>query len=627
MEPPCGDVTELCDGTGSHILAVPSTMEPILRALIREEFQQERGHLLTGFGELLADAKLQAPFIFDDGSPQLTLDTHGTTHATLPRNTSSHSASNGKCEAPPVAVVASSLSLMAQLELERASDNVPEYKINLERFSDSTHKNNLENGQCEAPQIATAALAPSSNTFAESCKNELTDITKKCSEMVSADIRDSICSRPQFKMMKQQEWMQYIPVAITGESPYIPSVKLLIRIVDSQYFETASMMLIVMNVMMLAVEMQYVGFQVGYELGVPLYDKHAKDIWSHAYSIFEVCDAVFNVGFVIELVLRISARCPSALACRWIQLDFVLVGASLLEVIGVISHINPSMLRMVRFLRILRMFRLIRDMGVAEALFSFLKAIEECIGALFWAFIVLAFIEVAVGMVIHQILTFFITDTSNDMLARQRVFAYFGSFTKTMITMFEITLGNWVVVCRLLMKDVSEWYGLFFVFYRCMFIFGAVKVITAVFIAQTNRAMAKDDDMVVMLQEQERTAFRMKLEEMFNALDTSRDGYLSWTEFQVITTSPHWRAWGDRLGLPMSDLANLFELLAGDDDSVSASEFFQGVQRLRGGAKAIDMVWLLSEVGKMIERLDRPIVAVVQDTILLPERAGSRVEI
>jgi len=212
-------------------------------------------------------------------------------------------------------------------------------------------------------------------------------------------------------------------------------------------------------------------------------------------------------------------------------------------------------------------------------------------------------------------------------LARQRVFAYFGSFTKTMITMFEITLGNWVVVCRLLMKDVSEWYGLFFVFYRCMFIFGAVKVITAVFIAQTNRAMAKDDDMVVMLQEQERTAFRMKLEEMFNALDTSRDGYLSWTEFQVITTSPHWRAWGDRLGLPMSDLANLFELLAGDDDSVSASEFFQGVQRLRGGAKAIDMVWLLSEVGKMIERLDRPIVAVVQDTILLPERAGSRVEI
>jgi len=134
-----------------------------------------------------------------------------------------------------------------------------------------------------------------------------------------------------------------------------------------------------------------------------------------------------------------------------------------------------------------------------------------------------------------------------------------------------------------------------------MFCFGALKVITAVFIAQTNRAVARDDDLVVMMQEQDREVFRKKLEEMFVGLDTSRDGYLSWSEFEKITEIHLWRSWADKLAIPMSDMQGLFELLAGKDGLVSAKEFFHGIQRLKGSAKSLDVVWLLSEVSKLLE--------------------------
>ena len=305
----------------------------------------------------------------------------------------------------------------------------------------------------------------------------------------------------------------------------------------------------------------------------------------------------------MELLLRIGADGPKSVKSGWIWFDAFLVASSLVESTGALgSSFNPIMLRMLRLLRMLRMIRLSRDIGAFDALFFFLTAIRESIGALIWTFVILFFIQLAVGMLMYQLVNIFLQDSSNDVNARIRIFRYFGSFSKTMITMFEITIANWVVTCRLLMDDVSEWYGLFFVLYRCCFCFGAIKVITAVFIAQTNRAMSRDDDLVTVLHEKERTLFRKKLEEMFDGLDTTRDGYLTWAEFQVIAQSQCWCAWADKLGIPMVDLVGLFELLAGSDGRVSAKEFFQGIQRVKGPAKSIDMVWLLSQVGQMLER-------------------------
>jgi len=42
--------------------------------------------------------------------------------------------------------------------------------------------------------------------------------------------------------------------------------------------------------------------------------------------------------------------------------------------------------------------------------------------------------------------------------------------------MFEISMGNWVVTCRLLFEHVDSSWGLFYVIYRGCFLFALIKV-------------------------------------------------------------------------------------------------------------------------------------------------------
>jgi hypothetical protein len=212
--------------------------------------------------------------------------------------------------------------------------------------------------------------------------------------------------------------------------------------------------------------------------------------------------------------------------------------------------------------------------------------------------------QIAVGMSLTQALSWWMNDGSNDKEARERIFCYFGDFGRTMMTMFEITMANWVITCRQLMDDVNRWWGLFYVVYQCMICFSALKVISAVFIAQTNRAVARDDDLVTMVEEENRKLVSIKLQHMFESLDDSHDGYLTWKEFEHITEDKLWRSWGAKLGIPMSDLTDLFNLLAGEDGRVSAKEFFNGIQRVKGPAKGLDMIWLLKELG--VSKQERP---------------------
>jgi len=40
---------------------------------------------------------------------------------------------------------------------------------------------------------------------------------------------------------------------------------------------------------------------------------------------------------------------------------------------------------------------------------------------------------------------------------RRQVHTYFGTLQNGMLTMFEISLGKWIVTCQVLLEEVSEW--------------------------------------------------------------------------------------------------------------------------------------------------------------------------
>merc|ERR1719210_2377958 len=89
----------------------------------------------------------------------------------------------------------------------------------------------------------------------------------------------------------------------------------------------------------------------------------------------------------------------------------------------------------------------------------------------------------------------------SDEHARHEVFNYFGTFSRSMISMSVVHLANWGPACRVLVDNVGEWCGGVLVAYRCTVGFAVLTVISAVFIQQT-MTVAQQDTKILIMQKQ-----------------------------------------------------------------------------------------------------------------------------
>eukprot|EP00913_Durusdinium_trenchii_P009755 g9163.t1 len=102
------------------------------------------------------------------------------------------------------------------------------------------------------------------------------------------------------------------------------------------------------------------------------------------------------------------------------------------------------------------------------------------------------------------------------------------TFTRSILTMFEVLFANWGPPCRALTDNVSEWFSLFFLFYRCVIGFAVLNVVGAVFVQQTMK-MANSDE--------ETANYARKVRKLFSHMDDSGDGALSHDEFAKLAPS------------------------------------------------------------------------------------------
>jgi len=288
---------------------------------------------------------------------------------------------------------------------------------------------------------------------------------------------------------------------------------------------------------------------------------------------------------------------------------------------------NPTMMRVVRLVRIVRILKMVRTVQNLDSLYLLIKSIQASLGALFWSFVLLLVIQVAVGMFFNQMLRRYIDDSSKDMESRQLVFSYWGTFTRTMITMFEITLANWSPSCRVLIEHVSEAYGIVYILYRCMFCFAVLRVISAVFITETNRVVSGDDDLAIRKTRRTQARHLQRLRDFFEEVDMDHNGTLEWDEFQRVLSDPLVAQWLRTLEIDPSDLEELFGLLDDGDGQISMEEFIRGANKMKGSAKAMDMVNLLSHVKRVHRKLDELMQASCAPSASgLPAKAPSGLE-
>merc|ERR1712224_1064702 len=126
-----------------------------------------------------------------------------------------------------------------------------------------------------------------------------------------------------------------------------------------------------------------------------------------------------------------------------------------------------------------------------------LGSIRGCWRVLLWSSILLGSIMTLMALALSGQLMPFMDDPNVPLESRRKIFRYFGTFFRAFLTCFEITLANWVPVCRTLVDEVDDSWGPVFLCYRALVGFAVVKVVTAVFMHETFKCAATGDELVI----------------------------------------------------------------------------------------------------------------------------------
>merc|ERR1719240_2508769 len=167
-----------------------------------------------------------------------------------------------------------------------------------------------------------------------------------------------------------------------------------------------------------------------------------------------------------------------------------------------------------------------------------IKSLQVCVAVLLWTTVLLFFVEMMVGLFLTNMLAHEIENPKRSLSDRIELFKYFGTFSRTMISMTELTLGNFVPICRLLTENIGEEYGHAILLYKLSVGFGMFKVMSGVFLHETFKAAGTDDDLMVVQKNRAHRKHQQKMMSLFNAADSADQGYISRQQFAEILEDP-----------------------------------------------------------------------------------------
>eukprot|EP00747_Dinoflagellata_sp_TGD_P171534 gnl/TRDRNA2_/TRDRNA2_205877_c0_seq1.p1 gnl/TRDRNA2_/TRDRNA2_205877_c0~~gnl/TRDRNA2_/TRDRNA2_205877_c0_seq1.p1 ORF type:complete len:409 (-),score=48.11 gnl/TRDRNA2_/TRDRNA2_205877_c0_seq1:125-1234(-) len=312
----------------------------------------------------------------------------------------------------------------------------------------------------------------------------------------------------------------------------------------------------------------------------------------------------FTTVFTIELILRVLAFRFKFVLNLWNWMDVVIVTMAVLDTFDLMSTWNATVMRLARLGKLTRLIKMLTVATHFDSFFFLMRSLRSSVGILFWSLFMLFMVQVIVGIVISQTLRSIIEDDSRPEDTRRAIFLYWGTFSRMILTMFEITLGNWVPSCRLLVDSVSEHFSAVYLLYRCAIGFGMMSVVGAVFIQKTIETAREDETLALKEQSRKVAKVEQKLRKLFHHLDKSRDGLLTHDEFITLLSDPAVLPWLRLLEVDLDDLDKLFTALDGGDGAIEANEFIEGLQMMKGPAHRMDVVSLHRLVAKMNAKVE-----------------------
>jgi len=386
------------------------------------------------------------------------------------------------------------------------------------------------------------------------------------------------------------------------------------RLLSNPKFEAAICMMIFANAVVFALESQNTGMEFGYN---SFGGDYPGLFWAEGDLFFEVLEIGFGIVFTVEVFLRLVVRKFLFFCGMWNWLDFIIV---LVWIISKLAQdampVNSQVLRLARLIRLFRLLRLVRRIQQFDSLYLMSTAIRSSFGILGWTAALLFLIQMLFALVLNQLLYGFYF--SEELLKRDNeelrdrfelVYTYFGTFSRSLLTMFEITLANWPPVCRALTENVTEWFMIFFLVHKVTMGFAVIGVINGVLMQETFKVASYDDTIMMRTKQKAMQNHIKKMQLLFEEADTSEDGKIDLDEFKEILADSELKAWLGAMELDIRDVSEAWELLQDDcndrSGGLTAEQLVLGVARLQGTAKSLDLMKVIKEQNSIKHKMDR----------------------
>jgi len=269
-------------------------------------------------------------------------------------------------------------------------------------------------------------------------------------------------------------------------------------------------------------------------------------------------------------------------------------------------NVNVTMMRLARTVKLARAFRIMRTLRLFEGLRVLVHSVSAFLPSLMWAMIFLGLFIITGGILLGGLLHSFTSDSTADFEQRYWVWRHYGTASRAIYTMFEITFaGSWPMYARPVIEDIGVGYCIFFVAYIVFVVFAVIRVISAIFLKETLDAAQNDAQLVVREKAKASQEYVKRLNKVFQTMDLSQDGVVSKEEFLQLCQDPTIKSYMTSLDVDVNDGSHLFKLLDDGDGNLTHTEFISGMMRFKGAAKAIDVIYLQREVEWLQQELLR----------------------
>lgn len=208
----------------------------------------------------------------------------------------------------------------------------------------------------------------------------------------------------------------------------------------------------------------------------------------------------------------------------------------------------------------------------------------------------------------------FMNDTRMEPQRREWLYSNFGTVTSSMYAMFESTFpGTWPAFSRPLIEEVHYAFSVFWVLWVVLVSFVTIRVVGAVFLAQTMQVAIADQEKCAMHQLKKKGEMSETLRMMFRAADTSGDGAMSQEEFDQMISQESVVDDFAKMGMDVDAVSQFFAVLIADDGTADYEEFITGALAMATSAPGMDMMKNLQEQIKLtheIQQIKEAVLAV-----------------